>query len=116
LPRARLPGDPPVRGHRVPEPGGASRASRGERAVADYLQLAPFVDYGRAWQSKRPTGEPEYLASVGIGLRWAATIRSAVPLRPAFEIYWGHKLKNVVTPGGNLQDKGVHFQFLLGAF
>jgi len=83
---------------------------------ADYLQLAPFVDYGRAWQSKRPTGEPEYLASVGIGLRWAATIRSAVPLRPAFEIYWGHKLKNVVTPGGNLQDKGVHFQFLLGAF
>src|SRR5262249_44958441 len=49
---------------------------------ADYLQLAPFVDYGRGWQSKGRTDEPRYLASVGIGLRWATTIRSAVPIRP----------------------------------
>ena len=49
---------------------------------ADYLQLAPFVDYGRAWQSQGRTEEPRYLLSVGVGLRWALAFRGAVPVRP----------------------------------
>jgi hypothetical protein len=32
-----------------------------------------------------------------------------------FELYWGHKLKDVESLGGNLQDKGLHFQFIIGA-
>ena len=83
---------------------------------ADYLELAPFVDYGRAWQTKHRTLDPQDIASVGIGLRWAASIPFLVPLRPQLEVYWGHALRDVKTSGGNLQDKGVHLQFVLGAF
>jgi hypothetical protein len=39
-----------------------------------------------------------------------------VPVRPQFEIYWGHPLRKVKTAGGDPQDDGIHFQFLLGFF
>ena len=85
---------------------------------ADYVQIAPFFDYGRAWQSKGRTDEPRYLMSVGVGLRWALTVRTAVPVRPSFEVYWGHQLRDVPNSadGDNLQDHGVHFQFVLSVF
>jgi hemolysin activation/secretion protein len=85
---------------------------------ADYVQLAPFFDYGRAWQSKGRTGEPRYISSVGIGLRWALSLRGAVPVRPSFEVYWGHALQDVETAATrrDIQDEGVHFQFVLGLF
>jgi hemolysin activation/secretion protein len=85
---------------------------------ADYLQVAPFFDYGRAWQSKGRTEEPRSISSVGVGLRWGLTLRSAVPVRPSFEVYWGHALENVKTLSTkhNLQDDGVHFQFVVGFF
>ncbi len=83
---------------------------------ADYLELAPFADYGRAWATKSPTPDPEVLSSAGIGLRWAATISGPVSLRPQLEVYWGHPWRDIKTPGGNLQDKGVHLQFVLTAF
>ncbi len=83
---------------------------------ADYLELAPFIDFGRAWDTARQTPDPQDIASVGIGLRWAATVPLLVPLRPTLEVYWGHKLRDVTTPGGNLQDMGVHFQVTLTAF
>jgi hemolysin activation/secretion protein len=87
------------------------------RRWAEYLQLAPFVDYGRAWNTKIPTPDPNDLVSVGIGLRWAVTLSSSpVAVRPQFEIYWGHPLRTVDTPGGDLQDSGVHFQFVLAFF
>lgn len=83
---------------------------------ADFVEVAPFVDYGRAWETKPPTPDPGYISSVGIGLRWAATIPWPVPLRPQLEVYWGYPLKNVETPGGDLQDEGVHLQFSVVAF
>jgi hemolysin activation/secretion protein len=83
---------------------------------ADFLELAPFVDYGRAWSTRVPTPDPPDLTSVGIGLRWAASIPGPVPIRPQLEVYWGHALRNVQTAGGNLQDKGVHLQFVLSFF
>lgn len=85
---------------------------------ADYLQIAPFFDYGRAWQSKGRTEEPRYISSVGVGLRWGLTLRSAVPVRPSFEVYWGHALEDVKASATthNPQDDGVHFQFVLGFF
>jgi hemolysin activation/secretion protein len=85
---------------------------------ADYLQLAPFFDYGKAWQTKGRTEDPQDISSVGVGLRWALTLRSAVPVRPSFEVYWGHALKDVKVLGtsDNLQDHGIHFQFVLGLF
>jgi hemolysin activation/secretion protein len=84
--------------------------------VADYVQLAPFFDYGRSWNTKLPNS-PDItdLYSIGIGIRWALTLPWPIPVQSQFELYWGHKLKDVESLGGNLQDKGLHFQFIIGA-
>ncbi|MGH3372725.1 MAG: ShlB/FhaC/HecB family hemolysin secretion/activation protein, partial [Nocardioidaceae bacterium] len=82
---------------------------------ADYLEVAPFVDYGRGWNTK-PPGDPLDLTSVGIGLRWALTIASPGPFRPSLEVYWGHPLRDVKTSGKDLQDKGIHLQFVFAVF
>jgi hemolysin activation/secretion protein len=85
-------------------------------AWADYVHLAPFFDYGRAWNTRQVSGEPLSISSVGVGLRWALTVPGRVEVRPQFEIYWGHALREIKTPGGDLQDDGIHFQFVLGLF
>ena len=71
------------------------------------LQLAPFIDVGRAWNTKDPTPDPKTLASTGLGLRWSAFDRGH------FQGYWGIPLNHVDTQGGNLQDSGIHLQFVL---
>jgi hemolysin activation/secretion protein len=86
------------------------------RSWAEFVQLVPFVDFGRGWNRHLATPEPTTLVGVGLGLRWAATVNTAVPLRAQFELFWGLKLKNVDTEGGDLQDQGLHFQFVLAAF
>lgn len=83
---------------------------------ADSLQLAPFLDYGHAWNTQIGTPAPRNLLSLGLGLRYAVTLATPVRLRPEFEIYWGIPLYHVKTEGGNLQDTGVHFQLAVAAF
>jgi hemolysin activation/secretion protein len=83
---------------------------------ADYIQLAPFYDIGHGWNRKVETPEPRTIHGVGVGLRWAATFRSPVFIRPSFEVYWGYPLTKVETQGGNLQDHGLHLQFSLALF
>lgn len=84
---------------------------------AEFLQLVPFFDIGWGWQRKGDTPSPTHLASVGLGLRWAARWDiKTVPLRSEFEIFWGYKLRDVNTNGGNLQDKGVHLQLAVTMF
>jgi len=83
----------------------------------EYVELAPFFDFGRGWNRKLPTPDPKDLSSVGIGLRWALTYPWFVPLRPQFEVYWGHRLRNIEQPKKKvLQDHGIHMQFVLGVF
>jgi hemolysin activation/secretion protein len=78
----------------------------------DILQLAPFIDVGRAWTAKGPTPSPETLASIGVGLRWNIMNRANA------NIYWGQRLNHVPIPGpgGNLQDHGIHVQFVWNVF
>ncbi|MDR4498989.1 MAG: BamA/TamA family outer membrane protein [Candidatus Scalindua sp.] len=91
---------------------------------ADYVELVPFVDYGkswfgRAWNRKEPhTPDPKAIASIGVGVRWAVTLPEPIQIRPQFEFFWGHRLNNVKTSSGDhdLQDDGIHFQFSLGLF
>lgn len=84
---------------------------------ADFVELAPFVDYGRAWNTKSPNPDPEDISSVGVGLRWAVTGRSPDPLRLYFEVYWGHPFREInKTAGPDLQDEGFHLQFIIGAY
>ncbi len=78
----------------------------------DILQLAPFIDVGRAWNAKGGTPDPDTLASVGLGIRWEMLPKN----RAHFELYWGVPLNHVNTPGGNLQDHGIHLQLVVQAF
>jgi hemolysin activation/secretion protein len=73
------------------------------------LQFAQFVDLGRAWSAKGTTPDPQTLASVGLGLRWNILPRD----RARFELYWGLPLNHVPHPPGNLQDHGIHLQFVV---
>lgn len=76
------------------------------------LQFAQFVDVGRAWEAKGGTPDPQTLASVGLGLRWAVLPKD----RARFELYWGVPLNHVTHPSGNLQDYGIHLQAVVQAF
>jgi hemolysin activation/secretion protein len=78
------------------------RSIRGE----DIVQVAPFVDYGRAWNSHFGTPSPKYLVSAGVGLRWNILPQD----RARFEVYWGQQLNHFDSGRGNLQDHGVHIQ------
>jgi hemolysin activation/secretion protein len=83
---------------------------------AEYVQLVPFVDFGWGENRRVPTPSVTTLTSIGLGLRWAIQWQTTVPAHAAFEIFWGHKLNAVDTPGGDLQDRGLHLQFVLTAF
>ena len=87
-----------------------------DRRWAEFVQVAPFVDVGQSWNTHFPTPAPTTLASIGLGLRWAATLTYPFPMRPQFEVYWGLQLNHVKTPGGNLQDDGVSFQVSIALF
>ena len=84
--------------------------------MIDYIELAPFFDFGRGWNTNLPTPAPKDISSVGVGLRWQLTFPGRIPVRPQFEVYWGHRLRNVPNPRNSLQDNGVHMQFILGVF
>ncbi len=68
------------------------------------LRLAPFVDAGHAWNTDLPTPDPKTIASIGLGLRWDPG--PGVHAR----LYWGGALKDVDTPGNDIQDSGLHFR------
>jgi hemolysin activation/secretion protein len=86
-------------------------------SLADYLDVAPFVDYGRAWNKDLPTPPIQSISSIGLGLRWGVTlVRSPVRVQSQFEIYWGYPLRDVDHPENNLQDDGIHLQFLMRIF
>ena len=71
------------------------------------VSMGPFLDVGRAWNNKVVNTGPETLASVGLGLQ------VSLYQRAHFSVYWGVPLNHVPTPGGNLQDDGIHLQFVM---
>jgi hemolysin activation/secretion protein len=75
----------------------------------DRLQLAQFVDFGHAWNAKGDTPDLRTLASIGAGLRWMILPQE----RARFEVYWGQQLNHVRGGEGNLQDHGIHLQFVV---
>jgi hemolysin activation/secretion protein len=79
-----------------------------DEAGRPVLQLAPFADIGRSWNTDRPEAAPRTIYSVGVGLRFQFT-------RHLFgNVYWGHALRDVFTPEDrDLQDSGVHFSVVL---
>jgi hemolysin activation/secretion protein len=91
-----------------------------DRWWADYVQLAPFFDFGHGWNKDVATPSPETIYSIGLGFRWGATLKKSNQgnLRAQLELYWGHDLKDVdkLADEDDLQDDGIHLQFIVSGF
>jgi hemolysin activation/secretion protein len=71
------------------------------------LQIAPFVDAGRVWNSSgMENSERQFLMSVGTGLRWELGDTMSA------NFYWGIPLVDVNSRGRTWQEKGLHFSVL----
>lgn len=80
---------------------------RVSREVDDgLLQLCPFVDWGRSWNSQAPEADTKELSSLGLGLRWDPS--------PALhaQLYAACALNNdgIDQERHDLQDAGIHFK------
>lgn len=75
------------------------------------VQLCPFFDFGRGWNTDAEDPDPDNIYSLGIGARWSVskTVNA--------EIYWGEALEDVPDPSEHdIQDDGIHFQVNVGVF
>ncbi|MBA4372603.1 MAG: ShlB/FhaC/HecB family hemolysin secretion/activation protein, partial [Thermodesulfovibrio sp.] len=70
----------------------------------DILQLIPFLDYGRSWNSGKESSGPQNIASAGAGIRWAVTEKIV------FQLFWGAALNDVPVSHRDPQDRGFHFR------
>ena len=70
---------------------------------AGTVQIAPFYDFGRAWNVDRSTPYPPDISGVGAGLRWL--VGSGVTA----EVYYGKALRHV-SAGTSLEDRGIYFR------
>lgn len=84
---------------------------------ADYLQLAPFIDYGRGTNVDTPTTGPKDITGIGTGMRWGAfLVKAPFELKADAELYWGYQLRDVNHTHDDLQDNGIHVQVGITAF
>ncbi|MBH8566164.1 ShlB/FhaC/HecB family hemolysin secretion/activation protein [Nostoc sp. CENA67] len=74
------------------------------------VKLAPFVDFGVAWNNSAPNPDPNTLASVGLGLRWTQGDRFSARLD------WGIPLISAESEGKSLQEDGVYFSLVYNPF
>jgi len=76
----------------------------------DRLQIAPFFDWGKGWNDEQTFGM-RWIASVGVGLRYALADRAS------FAVYWGSPLRHVEKQhGGGLQNSGISIEMNVLAF
>ena len=79
--------------------------------INSILQVIPFVDFGVGWNSSnRENPDPNTLAAVGLGLRWAQGDRLTVRLD------WGIPLISVNSNERTLQENGLYFSLLYNPF
>ncbi len=67
------------------------------------VQLAPFFDWGYAWNTDRHTPSQKNLSSIGLGIRWDPTSKIHA------QVYWGIPMRHVDNLDNDLQDSGIHF-------
>ena len=85
-----------------------------EGRTEGWVQLAPFIDFGRAWDTDDNSFEgrsSETIKSLGVGLLWAPSSRIAARL------YYGYALDDDDFPDPeehSLQDDGIHFEARFG--
>lgn len=80
------------------------------KAGAGIVQLAPFFDYGGAWNVD-DSPSPENICSVGLGLLLTPNKYLSA------QIYWGHRLQDVNIPNDSgMQGDGFNFIINFMAF
>ncbi|KPA13555.1 surface antigen D15 [Candidatus Magnetomorum sp. HK-1] len=70
------------------------------------MQIIPFADFGKGWNTDRSKPEIDMIYSIGLGMRWL------ISRQVLMECYWGKALKAVPESNNyNIQDDGIHFNF-----
>lgn len=67
------------------------------------VQVVPFVDFGKVWNTDRENPETTTLASVGLGLLWQGDNFSA-------RLDWGIPLVELESSKRTWQENGIYFQ------
>jgi hemolysin activation/secretion protein len=67
------------------------------------VQAAPFAQYGRSWNTRGGTPDPDSIYSVGAGAIWDITKNTRL------QAYYGYPLVKIEHGQGSLQEKGFHF-------
>lgn len=81
------------------------------RADDGVIELAPFLDFGRAWDEEVENVGQTKLLSAGVGLRWRISDSVLATL------YWAHPFLDQPTIADNaIQDDGLHFRITAGLF
>jgi hemolysin activation/secretion protein len=80
-----------------------------DKAGNPLIQLAPFFDFGGAWNVGDSQG-PNTIYSVGMGLLVSPNKHING------QLYWGYRLNHVSVPYNNAQDLGLDFQMNIMAF
>ncbi|MEA3411722.1 MAG: ShlB/FhaC/HecB family hemolysin secretion/activation protein [Pseudomonadota bacterium] len=74
------------------------------------IRLAPFFDFGAAWNTDRQDFGPDTLPSLGVGLRWDPSPKVHA------NVYWGYAFQDFVVQGEDLQDDGIVFRVEVDVF
>ncbi len=74
------------------------------------LELIPFIDFAKAWNSDNVTINQNNLASLGLGLQLSISDRLNA------RVDWGLPLIDIDSEGDSLQENGVHFSLELKPF
>jgi len=80
-----------------------------DKAGNGTVQLAPFFDYGGAW-NVNDSQSPSTIYSIGMGV--LITPNKHINA----QLYWGYRLNRITIPNDNPQDLGLHFQVNFDAF
>jgi hemolysin activation/secretion protein len=80
------------------------------KAGAGILHVAPFFDFGGAW-NVRDSPDPTTIASTGLGLLFAPNKHASA------QLYWGYRLRHIERPDdAHAQGAGIGFKINLNAF
>ncbi|NJK49085.1 ShlB/FhaC/HecB family hemolysin secretion/activation protein [Candidatus Gracilibacteria bacterium] len=74
------------------------------------LQVAPFIDFGKVWNSDRDNPNPSNLLGIGLGLLWQIGDNFTARLD------WGIPLTDIDSNKRTLQENGVYFQIQYSPF
>lgn len=67
------------------------------------VHAAPFAQYGRSWNTRGGTPEPDSIYSAGAGVIWDMTKKTRL------QAYYGYPLVKIEHGRDSLQEKGFHF-------